>query len=726
MSRLVVVSNRLPVTVTKKKGELRLKPSVGGLATGVGSLEMSLEQLWIGWPGITLGKEKSEKEEIETSLKSQDFYPIFLSKSDIEDYYYGFCNETIWPLFHYFLEFVMYNKSSWDTYKRVNEAFCDAVTGVANSDDIIWVHDYHLMLLPKLIKEKLPGTKIGFFLHIPFPTYEVFRLLPWSKEIIRGLLGADLIGFHTYDYGMYFLESVRRMEGIEHTLGQVTINGRVVKVDAFPMGIDYEKYSTATQNEAVQKKIEAKRRRVKDRKVILSIDRLDYTKGVPQRLEAFDTFLERNPEYKEKVTFVLVAAPSRTKVEHYKLLKQRVDNLVGQINGKHGTLGWVPVWYFFRSFGFDDLAALYFVADVALVTPLRDGMNLISKEFIATKNDGNGALVLSEMAGSAKELWEALIINPNDYEGISDALKKALDMPEEERKGRMAEMRERLRRYNVQRWANDFMDRLNQVGEIQKQATFRELSYEGREELIEIYRRSNSRLLLLDYDGTLMPIRQKPGSVQPDDELMNILRSLSKEQKNETVVISGRDKEDLEKWLGSLQISFVAEHGVWIKEKGRNWKTIEPLSSEWKKEIRPILELYVDRTPGSLIEEKDYSLVWHYRRVDPTLAAVRVGELKHLLLNITANLNVGVLEGNKVIEIKNAGINKGRTALKWVSSKDWDFILSCGDDRTDEDIFEVLPDTAYSIKVGYDLSKAKFNVPEQNDIRDLLTRLVSA
>lgn len=725
MSKLIIVSTRLPVTVTRAKGKLKFQPSVGGLATGVGSLNMSYEQIWIGWPGITLEKTKDEEESIKTRLESQGCYPVFLSKGDLDDYYHGFCNETLWPLFHYFPTLVTYDKNFWKAYKRVNEAFCNAVVQVADSDDIIWIHDYQLMLLPKLVRGRLPGAKIGFFLHIPFPSSEVFRLLPRREEIIQGLLGADLIGFHTYDYARHFLESVRRLLGFEHTLGQVTVDSRVVKADAFPMGIDYEKFSGAASKTAIRKKIEVMKKKVGSRKVILSVDRLDYTKGIPERLEAFRTFLERSPEYKEKVTLIAVAAPSRTQVEHYKLLKQRVENLVGRINGEYGTIGWVPIWYLFRSFGFNDLAALYSVADVAFISPLRDGMNLIAKEFVAAKTDGSGVLILSEMAGSAKEMGESLIVNPNDTEEISDALKRALEMPEEEQRIRMRAMQERLKRYNVQRWANDFMDALHQTAEIQKQTAVGELFRNEKDALIADYIKSKSCLFLLDYDGTLMPFNEKPEEVKPDGELMDALRSLSQGTGNEVVVISGRGRGDLEKWLGRLSVGLVAEHGVWIKEKGGEWQTTGPVSNEWKTEIRPILELYVDRTPGSFIEEKDYSLVWHYRKVDPALAAVRVGELKDILFHIVSSLNVVALEGNKVIEIKNAGINKGRAALKWISETAWDFILCCGDDRTDEDTFEVLPDNAYSIKVGYGLSKARFNVPTYRDVRNLLTELVS-
>lgn len=727
MGKLIIVSNRLPVTVSKKKSKFSFQPSVGGLVTGVGSLEMSKEQIWIGWPGITLSgySTKSDTRELNDILAEQNYHPVFLKRNDFENYYQGFCNEIIWPLFHYFAQYANYEKSYWDSYKRVNEAFSQAVLDVAGDDDVIWIHDYHLMLLPGLIRKKMPKVKIGFFLHIPFPSSEIFRLIPWCAEILDGLLGSDLIGFHTFDYARHFLESVRRVLGYEHTLGQITLGNHVVRVDTFPMGIDYEKFSKAPENKDVRSSISKLREGIKeDYKVILSIDRLDYTKGIPERLKAFDDFLDRNPKYKERVIFIVVAVPSRTEVEHYRLLKEQVDNLAGRINGKHGTIGWVPIWYMYRSFDFKDLTALYCIADVLFLTPLRDGMNLVAKEYVATRKNEDGVLILGEMAGTAKELGEALIINPNDLQGTSNALKKAITMPIDEQKRRMRSMQGRLERYDVKRWAHDFMDRINHIKEVQKQLISKGLSQSRRNKLLESFKRSKKALFLLDYDGTLMPFNERPEKVKPDRELKDLLGSLSRHSDNQVVIISGRDRKTLDRWVSNVSNGLVAEHGVWIKEK-KFWKMIEILSDEWKDEIKPILEVFVDRTPGSFIEEKDFSLVWHFRKVDPALSIVRVGELKDVLLHITANLNVGVLEGNKVIEVKDTGINKGKAAMYWMSKARWDFILSIGDDWTDEDIFEVLPEWAYSIKVGFGPTKARFNLPSYREVRELLKDLIT-
>lgn len=721
MSKLVMVSNRLPVSATKKEGRLHFKQSVGGLATGLSSFHKSNQGVWIGWPGITHAQ--ANEKEVRENLALNNCYPVFLSKNQLENYYYGFSNKSIWPLFHYFPSYTIYNESFWKAYEKVNEHFCEEVSKIANSDDKIWIHDYHLMLLPKLLRERLPDVSIGFFLHIPFPSFEIFRLFPWRKQILTGLLGADLIGFHTYDYAHHFLESALHILGYEHDLGEMIVGNRIVKVDAFPMGIDYARFADAAKNSKVQKEVNRISKKTGGRKIILSVDRLDYTKGMLQRLEAFEFFLSKNPGYRKKVTLILVAVPSRTRVEHYERLKKQLDELISRINGRYSTIDWIPIWYLYRSLPFHELTALYNVSDIALITPLRDGMNLIAKEFVATKGNGRGALILSEMAGAAKELGEALIVNPNDKEEIAGALRKALTMPEEEQIKRNKALQKRIKRYNILRWANDFMEALSYTKKLQVNFRAKKLTSSIEKDLMYNYVRSKKRLLLLDYDGTLVPFTDKPEKAKPDAELVSLLQTIAQKPGNELIIISGRDKNTLENWLDDANCGLVAEHGVWIKEKGASWEIIESLQSVWKEEIRPIFERFVDRTPGSFYEEKDFSLVFHYRKVDPKLAPVRVPELEATLLHLTTHLDLRVLKGNKVIEIKNTGINKGSAVLKWISKTEWDFILAIGDDLTDEDMFAILPEFAYSIKVGLGSSKAKFNVESFHSARLLLSKL---
>lgn len=725
MGRLIVIANRLPFSITKREGEFHFRPSAGGLAVGLSSLPESYERLWIGWPGITNEKlTVNDKEQIREELAKENCLPVFLSEKQMEQYYLGFSNKTIWPLFHYFPTRTIWEDSFWKSFKQVNQTFFKAVEEIAEPGDCIWVHDYQLMLLPQLLRKKFPDMDIGFFLHIPWPSFELFRLLPQREEILNGILGADLIGFHTYDYVRHFLSSACRILGLEHTLGQISMGSRMIKIDAFPMGIDYVKYSQAIRNKSVQNEVDKIMQIVGKRRIIISIDRLDYTKGIIQRLEAFDLFLSENPKYKEKVTLIMVAVPSRTDVEDYQELRNSLEQLVGRINGEHGAIGYIPVWYLYRFMSFNKIAALYSVADVALVTPLRDGMNLIAKEFIAAKTEGKGVLILSEMTGAASELGESLIVNAYDKRAIVQAIKKALEMPLSEQIERNRLMQERIAGYDVSRWSNDFIHALSDIKIKQQELYVSKLSESDRRKLIKDYKTSQRRLLLLDYDGTLVGFKGKPAQAGPDDEIISLLQNLSDNENNCVVIISGRDKTTLDEWLSDLKVSLVAEHGAWIKQQNQQWQCTQPHGPPWKDSIRPILELYSDRTPGSAVEEKDFALVWHYRRADPELASIRGQELRDALINMTENLDVGVFEGNKIIEIKNVGVNKGRAVEFWTENKNWDFLLAAGDDYTDEEMFRALPNGAYSIKVGLSISNAKFQVNTLNEIRLLLKELV--
>jgi trehalose 6-phosphate synthase/phosphatase len=725
MNRLLIVSNRLPVTIQKKKGKLSFNQSVGGLATGLGSFYKSFDSMWVGWCGIPSEKiDVKEKEKIEITLaKEFSSHPVFLSKRNIELYYSEFCNKTLWPLLHGFTQYVTYDKNSWKAYEKVNEIFADCVLAIAEPEDMVWVHDYHLMLLPRLLKRKHPNMTIGFFLHTPFPSSDIFRLLPWREEILRGLLEADLVGFHTYNYVHNFLMTVSRLLSLNHTLGKLIVGDHLAKVDSFPIGIDYPRFARAETRPKVQASIQNLSRKLGKTKKILSIDRLDYTKGVLHRLKGFDLFLNSYPEFKEKVTLVLVAVPSRTKVKRYQSLKKNVDELIGKINGDHGTLGWTPIQYIYRSLPFHSLLALYRISEVAMITPLRDGMNLIAKEYVATKTDGKGVLILSEMAGAVEELREAITVNPNSIEEIAEALKKALSMPEDEQISRNRIMQERLRNYDIKFWANDFMTILSQVKKEQKELSAKEVGNEIKTKIIEDYLRSERRLIFLDYDGTLVPFAATPEAAKPDAELQNLLISLAKDVKNQVVIISGRNKEALEKFFEDVNIGLVAEHGAWIRDERGKWATTGDYNTDWKEKVLPILERFKRRTPGALVEEKDFSLVWHYRRADPELSSVRVAELKDTLYFLTANLKLDVAEGNKIVEVKNAGINKGTAAMQWISKKKWDFMLAVGDDVTDEDLFRELPEFAYSLKVGLAPSRAKLRFKTQNEVIPFLTKM---
>lgn len=724
-SRTIIVSNRLPIKVKKTKKGYSFENTVGGLASGLDSFQKANNSSWVGWPGTFTHKEDlSEEKKIRTKLVSQyNYYPVFQNQNDIEKYYLGYCNSTLWPVLHYFSQYAIYEKSFWQAYRRVNRMFCDEVVSRVKKGETIWIHDYHLMLLPQYLRERLPNAKIGFFLHTPFPSYEIFRILPQRKDIINGLLGADLIGFQTYDYAKHFLNSVYRLFGYEDSLGQIDIGDRFVKVDTFPIGINFQKFNRSLKDPIVQIEMKKYEKKIGSRRIILSIDRLDYTKGIPNRLEAFQDFLERYPEYREKVTLIVVAVPSRTKVDQYRDLKKKVDELVGRINGKYGNIGWTPIWYLYQSLDFPKLVSLYNLADICLVTPLRDGMNLIAKEYVASRANKEGVLIISERIGAAEELRDALIVNPNNRDEVVETIKKALEMSKEEQKVRNDSMQKELYFYDEKRWAKSFLDSVGDVKKLQNTLAEKVLDSKDRENLIKDYKRSKRRLILLDYDGTLVSFVGTPGEAKPDEDLLNILRKLSKNPKNEVLLISGRDRKNLKEWFGNLGVSLAAEHGIWLKKGMNEWEKIEDLKTSWKRDIRPILEDYVEKTPGSFVEEKEHSLGWHYRKADPELGPIRLREIVSILENVKTKYNLRLLEGSKVIEVKNANINKGRAVSQWLGDKDWDFILALGDDTTDEDMFEVLPESAYSIKVGLGRTKARYNVKSNKEVRPILLDL---
>ena len=723
MGKTIIVSNRLPVRVKKEDGKLKFAPSEGGLATGLGSVYKTGGNIWLGWPGLLINQ-GIERINVTEQLQKENMVPIFLTKNEIKKYYEGFSNETLWPTFHYFNQFAIYREDLWEAYVEVNMKFCEELAKIAQPHDTIWIHDYQLLLLPQLVRQKFPEISIGFFLHIPFPSYEIFRLLPWRREILHGMLGSDLVGFHTYDDMRHFLSSVSRLAGIPYAHGQVVVDNRRVTVDAFPMGIDYAKYAEAAASpETIEREIRY-RTSLGDAQLVLSIDRLDYSKGIPQRLEAFERFLERFPEFREKVSLLMVVVPSRDKVPKYQELKEAVDLLVGRINGKFGRIKWTPIHYFYRSLPLTALSAFYRIAHVALVTPKRDGMNLVCKEFIASKLNKKGVLILSEMCGASKELSDAILINPNDLNAMVDALHRALTMPEEEQIQHIEVMQTSLKRYNIHHWVNLFMQRLKDAKEEQASMATKQLDQKVTKRSISDFKKARQRLVFLDYDGTLIPFSDNPQKAFPDKELLKLLEKLTEIPDCRIVIISGRDRATLQQWLGHLQLDFMGEHGVWIKEQGGKWHTIAQLSKEWKSTIKPVLELYVSRTPGSFIEEKNYSLVWHYRKVETGLGELRTRELSSHLKYLSSNVNLHVLEGDMVVEIKSSEVNKGRSAKKWLEKYPADFTLAIGDDYTDEDTFKAMPPEALTIKVGSSNSAAQYNVNSYQDVRVFLKELI--
>jgi trehalose 6-phosphate synthase/phosphatase len=732
MVKNVIVSNRLPIQLSKLENSFDITPSSGGLATGVNSIRDD-NSVWIGWSGVKSDEFTSKsKNQIKKILNDQNLIQVELNSFEIDNYYYGLSNKSLWPLFHYFIDYSKFNDNHWDTYFQVNKKFCDVVVSNIEKNGTVWVHDYQLMLLPKMIRDLRPDLSIGFFLHIPFPSYEIFRIFPRRKELLEGILGADLVGFHTYNYERHFLSSIKRILRKEVNFNRISHDSREIAVNTFPMGIDYEKFHNAaktherlkkSQESNLKKQLDLHKKSSQKGKLILSIDRLDYTKGIINRVKAFEIFLEKYPQYLGKVRLVMLTVPSRSDVSDYKNLKKETDELVGRINGKFATVNWTPIWYYYRAMNFDDLIDLYMNSDIAMITPLRDGMNLVAKEFVSTRVNLDGVLILSEMAGASIELFDSILVNPFDLDQMSESILKALEMPPHEQKRRMLTMQKRLSRYTVQRWAKDFIDSLSKKSSINLEKETIEINKTIEKVIYKKFKKSSKKVLFLDYDGTLVKFNNDPELAVPNRNLLKILKSINIKDKTELFIVSGRDQFFLDKWFGKLNINLVAEHGNFIKYSDSSiWLSKNNDDIEWKNDVSPIFESFTDNTPGTFIENKKNTLVWHYRKTDPELAKRRIMELKTVLSSLISE-NISVIDGNKALEVTNLSVNKGNVINEVLSNQNYDFIFCCGDDASDEYMFNALPDNSISVKVGEKNTSAKYFVKNSEKIKSILANL---
>jgi len=716
VGRLLIVSNRLPVrVVTKADGSPQIEPSSGGLATGLSAPHERTNGLWIGWPGELTGADDEQRAEIDRALHERRLVPVPLTAEEVKRYYEEFSNGVLWPLFHYLLYALPHEASGFDVYRHVNERFADVVAAHWRPGDRIWVHDYQLLLVPELVRRRCPGARVGFFLHIPFPSSEIFRMLPHREALLRGMLGADVLGFHTASYLRHFASSALRVLGAPSEVDRVRWAGREVRLGAFPMGIDAASFAETALEPAVER--EARELRASgDTRILLGVDRLDYTKGIPRRLLAYERLLERHPELREKVRLVQVAVPSREDVDAYQTFRSQADELIGRIHGAFATARWVPVHWMYRGFSHEEVVALYRSADVMLVTPIRDGMNLVAKEFVASRTDGDGVLVLSEFAGAASELAEALQVNPFDIEGMAATFHRALVMPEPERRSRMAALRRRVLAADVHRWAARFLAALDEAPSASGAEVAAGTAYtpEGRlEELAARLRAEAQVVLLLDYDGTLVPIQRTPALATPGDALRELLARLAGRPGFDVHVVSGRAPEVLERWLGDLPVSLHGEHGLWSRPAGGAWQQRETPPVPWMDRVRAVLEDFSARTPGSLLERKTASLAWHWRAAAPEYGERQARELRIHLTEMLSNLPVELLAGDKVLEIRPHGVHKGQIVREVLETAPPGApVVALGDDRTDEDLFAALPDGAIAIHVGPAPSVAPLRVAD--------------
>ena len=685
-SRLLVLSNRLPFTVKSERGRVRLERSTGGL---VAALEPALRRnggAWLGWAGGGLPAEVAERDAPFRILS------VALTRREVNGYYHGFTNRTLWPLLHSFPTRMVLDPEDWRVYEEVNRRFAKLAAAAAGPDDLIWIHDYHLMRVAPSLRRLRSHARIAFFLHVPFPPADLFRILPWDRELLRGLLACDLVAFHCARYASNFLDCAEQLLGarVDRERGQVEHGQHTVLVAAFPLGIDYELFA--------QRARDAPEGRLQSERIVLGVDRLDYTKGLPEKIRAFERLLELHPEHRERIVLLQIAEPSRAAVAEYRHAKRELDELVGRVNGRFGTSRWTPVQYLHRHFDPEQLAQLYRDAEVALVTPLRDGMNLVAKEYVACQVGQPGVLILSELAGAADSMHEAIRVNPYDSDALAEALHQALVMDPEERTARMRALQRRERRGDVHAW----LDTLLRVAS-SPPARFRPVQPADVAMWLEPHLAGVRAALFLDYDGTLAPIVRQPSEARMSDGMREALAASVKRDDTEVTVLSGRALADLRSRLPLPGLAYAANHGLEIEGPG-----LEPFThpdllhfAERARELARALAGVSD--PGVWLEEKGASLTLHYREAEPDAHGRIAGRVRE----IVTGAGFQARDAPCAVEARPpAGWDKGRAVfhvLRMRHGPEWPEqlgVVYAGDDETDEDAFRALEGLAFTFRVG--------------------------
>ncbi|OMH82072.1 Alpha,alpha-trehalose-phosphate synthase [UDP-forming] A [Zancudomyces culisetae] len=735
--KLIVVSNRLPVTISKTEKGYGISLSSGGLVTALAGLKKEMSFTWVGWPGQDF--DEAERVQISELLKEKSCVPVFMDEETADLHYNGFSNSILWPLFHYHPGEINFEQSVWEAYKRANRAFAEVVIGMVNKGDIVWVHDYHLMLLCQMLREGLGvekyHVKVGWFLHTPFPSSEIYRILPVRQEILEGVLAADMVGFHTYDYARHFLSSCTRILGLPSNSGGVEVNGRAVKVGTFPIGIDPELIIQEQRKPKVQKRLEEFKRQFEGKQVIVGVDRLDYIKGVPQKFLAYENFLETHPEYVGKVVLVQVAVPSRGVVEEYQQLVVTVNELVGSINGKYGTVEYTPIHFLHKSIDLSELVALYTISDVCLVTSTRDGMNLVSYEYVACQGERHGVLMLSEFAGAAQSLNGSLIVNPWNIAEVGNALHEALSMDPERRKSNYKTLSRYVNKFTAAYWGVSFVKELKATMS-DSEDVLRILKLTPKVAGTKFSQAKGIRPIIINYDGTLSSTQDMPDFATPSPEILMYLDKLTKIPDTLVYIFSGRTRAQLEKWFEGIDVGLIAEHGCFYKHpstfakydllknsmspnldiqksesvmtlgspvcENNGWfRLVSGKGPDWHDSVLPLFRHYTERTPGSFIEQKEIDITWHYRMADPEFGLWQANELQMNLEKVLAHMSITIILSNKTLELQPTNISSASTikhVLTDIVDKygPLDFLLVGCKSKIDEPIFTFIKDSELS------------------------------
>ncbi|KAI8148422.1 glycosyltransferase family 20-domain-containing protein [Fennellomyces sp. T-0311] len=670
---------------------------------GIDSLRQDYRTLYIGSTGNIISSATrepiptdsvtpGERENLTSLLRSKhDMMPVFVPDAIATGHYEGYCKQVLWPVLHYVMwAETVAEKKFWEDYVAVNRVFAEQVAKHYEEGDIIYIHDYHLLLLPQMLREMLPEARIGIFIHTPFVSSEIFRCLPRRKDILLGMLGANLVGFQTYNYARHFSSNCTRILGYEYTPAGIDANGVMVRLGVHPIGIDVKRVRHNCHRPGVQPKMYAMVEKYRGKKILVGRDKLDPVKGVLQKFDSFEYFLKSYPEWRDRVVLIQVTSPG---VVESSRLEIKLAEAVNRINSQYGSLEFSPVHHFHQHIDRDEYYALLSVADVMVVTPTSDGMNTTSMEFVvAQEQTKQSPLVLSEFTGTAGGLSAAEIVNPWDYAEVAAAIHTCLTMSDEEKQERF-NANQFVNCHTASYWAHSLIqDLVTSAARESHWGPTPELEFDRLQ--IE-YSESRKRLLFFDYDGTLTPICEKPEDAEPSPKTLKILEKLCQDPHNVVMVVSGRDQETLEKWLGHIpNLGISGEHGCFIRDPGKSntVSMLEQVDMGWKDDVLEIFKYYTERTPGSFIENKRCALTWHYRTADPKYGAFQAKECQnHLEQSIISKLPVETLVGKKTLEVRPLSINKGEVIKRVVAQHpDASFALCAGDDKTDEDMFRVL------------------------------------
>jgi trehalose 6-phosphate synthase/phosphatase len=718
---------------------VEVEPSAGGLAAALRAVRG--DAVWIGWPGTVVPEDRQPA--ATKQLAADNLVPIYLSADEEEDFYGRVCNDTLWPLLHYFGDRLRLTPEAWQHYVQVNERFADAILERSGPDSRVWVHDFHLMLVPAMLRRRAPRLSVGFFLHTPFPSSEVYRLLPAREQVLRGLLGADYVSFQVGDYARHFRSSCLRILGIDSQPDAIEMNGRRVGIGVDPIGIDTEGFREVLADPETARLLDQLEEQYAGRRLVLGVERLDYTKGIQQKLLAFERLLEQDPTLARTITMLQVLVPSRLESPEYRQQRDEIELLIARINGRFGQPGVTPVEYLHRNLSKPGLVALYRRADVMMVTPLRDGMNLVAHEFVLCQAEPGlpgrwrGSLLLSELAGSAQVLPGALLVNPWDVDGLVERLAFALELDLPERRRRLETMAKRVEALDCRKWADGFLTRLGRFSRRdRRRKPPPDVDGEIRERIVRRFRRARARSIMLDYDGTLREIEPHPDLAIPTREIRQLLRDLAAVPGTEVHIVSGRRRRNLESWFGQLPIHLCAEHGYLARRPGEEWRTLLELDLTWMRPIERLLRRVAADVPGAHVERKACSVAWHYREAELEYGSWRAHELLNDLGQHLAGAPAEVLLGHRVIEVRARGVDKGLYVRDVFpeGKESWRFVMGLGDDRTDHDLLDALPPGSVAGHVGGLLPSTRsdggprehVHVVGPGEVRALLRELATA